>query len=115
MKEISVYPLELVLSCSKLPCFDKTKIRIIHKKVIKIKQESMFTCSDVKESQIWYDENCKLKKQVLHEAIRDFNLNKNDLNCRKVFDCRKDYIYYCRKCKLKFQRGRCKQMNEIRK
>ena len=34
------------------------------KKVIKVNQENIFTCSNFKGRQIWYDENCKLKKQT---------------------------------------------------
>ena len=64
------------------------------KKIIKLKNETVFTSLDYKGRQKWYDETCKLKKQVLQEAVRDFNLQKSDENRQKVFDCRKDYKYY---------------------
>ena len=57
----------------------------------------------------------KKKKKKKQEAIRNSNLQKNEQNRRKVFACRKDYKYYCRKCKSKFKRDRCKQMNDLRK
>ena len=85
------------------------------KKVIKVKNDIIFECADLKERQLWYDENCVSKKQFLQEAIRDFNLMKSEQNRKKVFDARKDYKYYCRKCKLKFKRDRCKNMNDLRK
>ena len=84
-------------------------------KIIKVNQENVFSCSDFKETQKWFNQTCKLKKEKLQEAIRDFNLQKNEQNRRKVFECRKDYRYYCRNCKQKFKRNRCKQMDDLRK
>ena len=84
-------------------------------KIIKVNQGNVFSCSDFKETQKWFNQTCKLKKEKLQEAIRDFNLQKNEQTRRKVFECRKDYRYYCRNCKQKFKRNRCKQMNDLRK
>ena len=58
---------------------------------------------------------CFKKKQRVQEAVRDFNLFKSKENRENVFEARKDYKYYCRKCKQIFNREKCKQMNEVRK
>ena len=55
------------------------------------------------------------KKQTVQEAIRDFNLFKSEDNRKKVYEAKRDYKYYCRKCKQDFNRERCKQMNDMRK
>lgn len=99
----------------KFPTFITDRANPYFEKTIKVNQENVFSCSDYKETQKWFDQTCKLKKEKLQEAIRDFNLQKNEQNRRKVFECRKDYRYYCRKCKQKFKRDRCKQMNDLRK
>ena len=40
---------------------------------------------------------------------------RTDENRANIFACKKDYKYYCRKCKQKYNRDRSKQMNEMRK
>ena len=100
---------------NKFSTFITDRANPFFKKVVRVNQENIFTGLDCKGRQKWYDENCKLKKQALQEAVRDFNLQKNEQTRRKVFDCRKDYKYYCRKCKLKFNRDRCNEMNNFRK
>lgn len=85
------------------------------KKITRVNQESIFTCSNFTEKHKWYDQDCKVKKEKMQEAIRNFNLLKTDQNRKEVFERKKDYKYYCRKCKQKFNRGRCKQMDDMRK
>ena len=80
-----------------------------------LKTNTIFTCSNNSEKKKWYDQNCYSKKQKLQECIRNFNLSKTQENRTKVFDARKDYKYYCRKCKQNFNRNRCNQINEMRR
>ena len=40
---------------------------------------------------------------------------KSEDNRKKVYEAKRDYKYYCRKCKQDFNRERCKQMNDMRK
>lgn len=58
-------------------------------KIIKVNQENVFSCSDFKETQKWFNQTCKLKKEKLQEAIRDFNLQKNEQNRRKILNAEK--------------------------
>ena len=95
--------------------FVTDRANLFFKKTSKVKNENIFTCSNVTEKKKWYDETCVLKKQRVQEAVRDFNLFKSEENRKNVFEARKDYKYYCRKCKQNFNRERCKQMNEMRK
>ena len=64
---------------------------------------------------IWYDDECKAKKSLLKSTIRAYNLENSTETREAVFKARKDYKYFCRKKKLKFQRDRCLKMNEIRR
>ena len=75
----------------------------------------MFTNSNNAEMKRWYNEICMQKKQTVQEAIRGFNLFKSEDNRKKVYEAKRDYKYYCRKCKQDFNRERCKQMNDMRK
>ena len=56
-----------------------------------------------------------MKKEKVQEAIRNFSLFKTEQNRREVFEYKKDYKYYCRKRKQKFNTDRSIQMNETRK
>ena len=95
--------------------FVTDQANLLFKKTSKVKNENIFTCSNVTEKKKWYDETCVLKKPRVQEAVRDFNLFKSEENRKNVFEAKKDYKYYCRKCKQNFNRERCKHMNEMRK
>ncbi|MCG8049041.1 MAG: reverse transcriptase family protein, partial [Candidatus Thiodiazotropha endolucinida] len=68
-----------------------------------------------KERAAWYDNDCKAKKSVLKDKIHIYNRLKSAENRADVFKARKDYKFFCRKQKNKFQRDRCKQMDKIRR
>ena len=95
--------------------FVTDRANVFFKKTYTVKNETMFTNSNNAEMKRWYNEICMQKKQTVQEAIRDFNLFKSEDNRKKVYEAKRDYKYYCRKCKQDFNRERCKQMNDMRK
>ena len=95
--------------------FVADRANLFFKKTSTVKNENIFKYSNVAEKKKWYNETCVLKNQRVQEAVRDFNLFKSEENRKKVFEARKDYKYFCRKCKQSFNLERCKQMNEMRK
>ena len=42
----------------------------------------------------WFDNTCKLKKHAYEEALRNYNLAKNDENRRNFLTLKKDYKYH---------------------
>lgn len=84
-------------------------------KSVKIRKDNVFSSSNFAEKQKWYDKDCYLKKSKVQEAIRDYNIAKTDQNRARVFICKKDYKYFCRKCKQKYNNNRYRTMNEVRK
>ena len=95
--------------------FVTDRANVFFKKTHTVKHETMFTNSISAEMKKWYYEIFMQKKQTVQEAVRDFNLFKSEDNRKKVYEAKKDYKYYCRKCKQDFNRERCKQMNDMRK
>ena len=79
------------------------------------RKENVFCSSNFSEKQKWFDNNCHLKKLKVREAVKDYNNCKTAQNRDKVFACKKDFKYYCRKCKQKYNRDRYRNMNEVRK
>ena len=82
-------------------------------KNIKLNYENVFTSANFKECQIWYNDSCKEKKAKLHDALNEYNRLKNEENRKKLFECKKDYKYFCRQCKQKIlsERSRSRKMN----
>ena len=56
-----------------------------------------------------------MKRLKVREAVREYNNCKTAQNRSNVFACKKDYKYQCRKSKLKYNRERYRNMNEVRR
>ena len=87
----------------------------IFQKQIHINQANVFTSANFVEKKQWYNHDCYLKKIKVQEAIKDYNLLKTEQNKARIFACKKDYKYFCRKQKNKYNHDRYMKMNEIRK
>ena len=79
------------------------------------RKENIFCSSNFSEKQKWFDIACHLKKLKVREAVREYNNSKTAQNRNKVFACKKDYKYQCRKSKQKYNRERYRNMNEVRR
>ena len=79
------------------------------------RKENIFCSSNFSEKQKWFDNDYHLKKLKLREAVREYNNSKTAQNRNKVFACKKDYKYQCRKSKQKYNRERYRNMNEVRR
>ena len=78
------------------------------------KQSCKFECSNSKDTQAWYDQECKNKKHDIREALREYNLSKSAQTRKLLLDRKKDYKYFCRQKKQKFLIERGRKMNELR-
>ena len=74
-----------------------------------------FANGNTKEKQKWYNYECSQKHARYQEALYNYNLNRNRENRMLMLDAKKDYKYFCRKCKLKYKYDQGKNMNEMRK
>ena len=74
-----------------------------------------FSTGDFKEKKIWFNDECKNKREIYKEKLYNFNLNRNAESRKIMLDAKKDYKYYCRSCKLKYSYEQGRRMNEMRK
>ena len=79
------------------------------------RKENIFCSSNFSEKQKWFDNDCHLKKLKVREALREYNNSQTAQHRNKVFACKKDYKYQCRKSKQKYNRERYRNMNEVRR
>ena len=63
----------------------------------------------------WYDKECKTKKSIINKCLDTYNRSKTAQNRKVVLKARKDYKYFCRKRKQRFQRERCLKMDDMRR
>ena len=84
------------------------------KKCVTKCKENIFSSADFSEKQKWFDNDCYLKKLKVREAVKAYNVCKTAENRNKVFACKKDFKYHCRKRKQKYNQERYKKMNEVR-
>ena len=73
------------------------------------------TFREKKDKAVWYNDACKKKKTLVRAKITLYNQNKTSENRVALLKAKKDYKYFCRKCRLQFQRERCAKMNELRR
>ena len=95
--------------------FVTTRAKAFFEKNVKISQECKFNCSNAKNRQAWFDENCKNKKQAVKEALKEHNIFKSEETRKSVLDSKKDYEYLCRKKKQIYFVDRGRKMNTLRK
>ena len=95
--------------------FVSTRANQYFEKNVKISQDCKFNCSNSKDRQAWFDQECRNKKQIVYEALKEYNLLKSEETRKKVLDNKKDYKYLCRKKKQKYFVDRGRKMNELRK
>ena len=55
------------------------------------------------------------KKTLVRAKITLYNQNKTSENRVALLKAKKDYKYFCRKCRPQFQKERCAKMNEFRR
>ena len=77
------------------------------------RKENIFCSSNFSEKQKRFDNDCHLKKLKVREAVREYNNSKTAQNRNKVFACKKDYKYQCRKSKQKYNRERYRNMTRL--
>ena len=62
---------------------------------------------------VWYNDTCKEKKILVRTKITLNKQNKTSENRVALLKAKKDYKYFCEKCRLQFQKERCAKMNEL--
>ena len=57
--------------------FVTTRANIFFEKNVKISQDCKFYCSNAKDRQAWFDQDCKNNKQLVNEALKEYIIFSN--------------------------------------
>ena len=79
-----------------------------------IKSDSNKFDSHDKNKQKWYNAECEQKRKEFKDALYKYNKINNETNCQSVFEKKKSYKYYCRKCKSDFTRTLGRKMDSMK-
>ena len=66
----------------------------ISEKNVKVTKESVFISPNYKEKKAWYNQECKIKREKVQEALKNYNSSKNTDTRKTVPDRKKDYKYF---------------------
>ena len=68
-----------------------------------------------RNKQKWYNAECKRRHDEYKLAVNTYTYNRNDVTKNSLFAKKKDYKYFCRKCKVQYNREMGRKLNNIKR
>lgn len=91
------------------------RANVYFKKPYRHRAQTMFSDINYKEKKEWYNDECKNKHDLYISSLYAFNLTKNNETRKIMLQRKKDYKYYCRTCKVKYNREQGRKLRELKK
>ena len=113
---------EIVRNCdpndvvSKFSKFISDRANVYVSKMYKHKPETIFFSQVTqKYRNRWFNDECKRKNEAYKKAVYEFNIDRNDYTRSNIFKMKKYYKYFCRSCKLKYNREQGQKFRDLKR
>ena len=63
----------------------------------------------------WFNDEWKRKHEAYKKAVYEFNIDRNDSTRSNMLKMKKDYKYFCRSCKLKYNREQGQKFRDLKR
>ena len=113
---------EIVRNCdpndvvSKFSKFISDRANVYFSKIYKHKPETIFFSHVTQKNRNrWFNDEWKRKHEAYKKAVYEFNIDRNDSTRSNMLKMKKDYKYFCRSCKLKYNREQGQKFRDLKR